>query len=123
MLVAIGMLLVLTTPVVAEHHTHACTVDVGAPLILVDVDRDGDEGPAIGGCLLVDDAEQRYRVGPTFPAHWVASSCTFQVDHDGDGSGFELVDRRDEIPEGANLWAKCEAGLDLENRITLHALD
>lgn len=121
-LVAVVALVALATPALAEERTERCTVDVGAPFLLVDHDGEGDEGPAIGGCLLVHGTDQRYKITEANAADWgltpVGRDCAFLVGGHGDG-GYEPVGLGDPVPAGANLWAKCETGTLLANELTL----
>lgn len=123
LLAAATALVALASPVLAEQQTRSCTVDVGAPFLLVDADDEGDDGPALGGCLLVHGADQAYRIDQTDLGNWVVTlyihDCALQLDRDGDGGGFEPVGFGDRVPTGADLWAKCETGTDLANRVVL----
>lgn len=117
------VLAVLATPVAAEERSFTCRVDVGAPFLLVDTGEREVGRYAVGGCQLLHDLEEPHEIISIEPGDWPVTpftqDCAIQLDADGDGSGFEPVGAGDEVPPGADLWAKCETGERLDNRVTI----
>lgn len=123
-----ALLATALVPPVAAHEAgqYRCTVDVGAPFVHHDADGEASRGPTVGGCVLAADLDLGHRVvgfgaGDSFLTPFLVD-CFFQVDDDGNGLGFERVEDGDTVPSGATVWATCDAGADLENRIHLHPI-
>ncbi|PSG96269.1 hypothetical protein BRD56_11285 [Thermoplasmatales archaeon SW_10_69_26] len=113
----------VAAPVAAEQGARSCQVDVGAPFLLLDSGERASQRVTVGGCQLVHDLDEASVLTEAEPGDWpvtpLSQDCRIQVDDDGDGSGLTTVERGDEVRQGADLWAKCEAGDRLDNRIEL----
>lgn len=122
-LLAVAVLATLAVPAAAEEGTYSCQVDVGAPFLLVDTGNQAPERVTVGGCQLVHDVAEPTRLAEAEPGDWWATSlapdCAIQLDPDGDGQGFESLEEGDYVPAGADLWAKCDLGERLDNRVEL----
>lgn len=97
----------------ADTVSETCTVDAGAPFVAISSDAAN-----VGGCNLVGEVTH---ASATVDSLTVGDEqfCGIFADDNADGIADRELAEGDTVEKGASITAFCDAGVDLENSITL----